>query len=127
MKRFYKTKQKELILNLIKSKSKFTINEIYNDINQKVGLTTIYRLIDDLLKQNLIIKFIDHNNIYYQYIEKCEHDNHYYLKCNNCGTLNHIDCNCINELTKHIVNKHNFTVSKNNIVINGYCHNCQIK
>lgn len=40
----YKTKQKELILDVIKSfKNDFTIKEIYEKLNQNVGLTTIYR------------------------------------------------------------------------------------
>lgn len=40
----YKTKQKELILDVIKSfKNDFTIKEIYEKLNQNFGLTTIYR------------------------------------------------------------------------------------
>ena len=46
----YKTKQKELILDVIKSfKNDFTIKEIYEKLNQNVGLTTIYRTIPILL------------------------------------------------------------------------------
>lgn len=38
----YKTKQKELILDVIKSfKNDFTIKEIYEKLNQNFGLTTI--------------------------------------------------------------------------------------
>lgn len=40
----YKTKQKELILDVIKSfKNDFTIKEIYEKLKQNFGLTTIYR------------------------------------------------------------------------------------
>ena len=46
----YKTKQKELILDVIKSfKNDFTIKEIYEKLNQNVGLTTIYRTMPILL------------------------------------------------------------------------------
>ena len=46
----YKTKQKELILYVIKSfKNDFTIKEIYEKLNQNFGLTTIYRTMPILL------------------------------------------------------------------------------
>ena len=46
----YKTKQKELILDVIKSfKNDFTIKEIYEKLNQNFGLTTIYRTMPILL------------------------------------------------------------------------------
>ena len=45
-----KTKQKELVLDVIKNlKNDFTIKEIYEKLNQNVGLTTIYRTIPILL------------------------------------------------------------------------------
>lgn len=46
----YKTKQKELILDVIKSfKNDFTVKEIYEKLNQNFGLTTIYRTMPILL------------------------------------------------------------------------------
>ena len=46
----YKTKEKELILDVIKSfKNDFTIKEIYEKLNQNFGLTTIYRTMPILL------------------------------------------------------------------------------
>ena len=46
----YKTKQKELILDVIESfKNNFTIKEIYEKLNQNFGLTTIYRTMPILL------------------------------------------------------------------------------
>ena len=106
----YNTKQKDLILDLIKKKqTSFTIKDIYNELNKKVGLTTIYRFIEKLEKDNLIIKEINEDNItYYQYLEKCEHNNHFYLKCEKCKNVIHIDCDCINELHNHIKNEHKF-------------------
>ncbi len=53
----YKTKQKELIINIIKSiNHEFTIKDIYNSLNNKVGLTTIYRVIDNIVNENDISK-----------------------------------------------------------------------
>ena len=122
----YNTKQKEKILNIIKNKKKeFTAKDIYNDLNKKVGLTTIYRLIDKLVKEHKLTKSINDNNItYYQYLEECNNMNHFYLKCINCGELIHIDCECIDALSNHLFKSHNFIPNKEHIIINGICKKC---
>ena len=117
----YKTKQKEQILEMIKNKNKeFTIKDIYQELNCEIGMTTIYRLIDNLVKEG----FINKNENYYQYLEHCDCDNHFYLKCNKCGSLIHVDCDCINELFSHIIKEHNFKPDKEKIIINGLCNKC---
>ena len=122
----YNTKQKDLILDVIKGKKKtFTIKDIYNDLDKKVGLTTIYRFIEKLEEDDLITKEINSDNMtYYQYLEKCDENNHFYLKCEKCKTLKHIDCDCINELYNHIKNEHKFNLNKEKIIINGICKKC---
>lgn len=125
----YNTKQKDLILDILKKKNKeFTIKDIYDDLDKKVGLTTIYRFIDKLVIDGLVTKTINKDNItYYQYFEKCEHDNHFYLKCDKCKNVKHIDCDCINELYDHINNEHKFKLNKEKIIINGICKDCSKK
>lgn len=121
----YSTKQKDLILSVIKSKEKeFTIKDIYNEL-EGVGLTTVYRLVDKLVDEGYIKKNISNDNTTtYEYLEKCEEENHFYLKCEKCKRLEHVDCDCIDELYKHINKKHSFKLNKENIVINGICKNC---
>ncbi len=122
----YKTKQKDLVLKEVMKHNEFTINEIYEKLKDNVGLTTIYRKIDDLIKEGIVSKYIGRDNItYYQYLEHCEKDNHFYLRCEKCGDMEHVDCDCINELSEHITEKHNFTLNKENIVINGICNKCK--
>ncbi len=126
MKEIYKTKQREIILDIIKKqKHEFTIKDIYESISDKVGLTTIYRLVDKLVEENKLNKTIGNDNMtYYQYLEDCNHSNHFYLKCDNCGALIHIDCDCIENLTSHIYNDHKFIPNKEHIIINGICKKC---
>ena len=122
----YNTKQKDLILDCIKNHNEFTVNDIYEELNKEVGLTTIYRKVDELVNENKIKKYIGKDNVtYYQYLCDCDKDNHFYLKCEKCGTLEHVDCDCINELSKHINKNHEFEINKQNIVINGVCKNCK--
>lgn len=122
----YNTKQKSQIIEIIKNTNKpFTIKEIHEKINE-VGLTTIYRLIDKMIEEDKLKKYIGkEGKTYYQYLEKCDKENHFYLKCDSCGNMTHIDCDCINDLYKHILNNHKFKLSKKNIIINGLCNKCQ--
>lgn len=122
----YSTKQKDLILDVIKSRKKeFTVKDIYDEVKKDVGLTTIYRLVDKLVKEGYINKNISNDNITtYEYLEKCDEENHFYLKCNMCKRLEHVDCGCIDDLYKHINKEHSFKLNKENIVINGICKKC---
>ncbi len=120
----YNTKQKEIVLDLIKTKTKeFTVKDLYIELNQEIGLTTIYRLVDKLVEEGTINK----NDNYYQYLGHCDCDNHFYLKCNNCGKLIHVDCDCINELMEHISVEHQFIPDKEGIIIHGLCEKCLSK
>jgi len=125
----YNTKQKDKILKIIKEiNHEFTIKDIYMILNKKVGLTTIYRLVDKMVENKELNKYITNNNkTYYEYLKKCNQKNHFYLKCDRCSNLIHIDCNCIKELENHVYNKHKFIINHENIIINGICNECQSK
>lgn len=124
----YNTKQKDLVINEIKKHKDFAINDIYDSLKGKVGLTTIYRQIDKMIKEGTVNKFVGKDNItYYQYLEECDKENHFYLKCEVCGDVEHVDCDCINELSEHILGNHNFKLDKNNLIINGVCDKCSKK
>ena len=127
MKEIYKTKQKDLIIEKIASqKEEFKVLDIYNSLDKKVGLTTIYRLVDRLFKEGLLNKTIGDDNVtYYQYLEKCNHENHFYLKCEKCGNIIHVDCDCIKDLMNHILNEHNFKTNNERIIISGICSSCR--
>lgn len=122
----YSTKQKDIILNMIKKiKHEFTIKELYNELNKTVGLTTIYRVVDKLVLDGLVSKSIKNNNTTtYQYLEKCVEDNHFYLKCDRCGNIIHVDCDCIKDLSSHILKHHQFIINNEQIIITGVCQNC---
>ena len=122
----YNTKQKDRILNVIKSYNRsFMVKDLYNDLGGKVGLTTIYRLLDKLIMEGRLTKLINNNITYYQYLSECDHDNHFYLKCDKCGLMEHVDCDCIIDLENHILKNHKFMPNKKKIIINGICENCK--
>ena len=127
----YNTKQKELINNYIKNMNDlFSSKEIYEKMkndNLNIGLTTIYRHLEDLEKNNVLKKIYKNGIAKYQYLESCECDNHFYLKCDKCGAIAHIDCDCINDCTNHVLNNHSFKVKNDNIIITGLCNKCKNK
>ena len=127
MREKYHTKQKELILERIRNYHRcFTVKELYNDIKEYVGLTTIYRLVDKLVLEGNLNRYIGNDNItYYEYLGECSCHNHFYLKCEKCGTMIHVDCDCIEDLSKHIVNEHNFLLNHEHIIIKGICKECR--
>ena len=102
----YKTNNKQSILNyIINYSGSFSAGDIYSlmkDNNENIGLTTIYRYLDD-----------------------CDCENHFYLKCNSCGKVIHIDCSHINTFSKHIMKDHDFLIDKNNLFISGICNDCR--
>lgn len=122
----YNTKQKGIILDVIKKqKNEFSAKDIYNEVKDLTGLTTIYRFIDKLVSDGILNKTLRNGNTtYYQYLTKCNRNNHFYLKCITCGNLTHIDCDCIKELTSHITKHHKFRPNKDHIVITGICNKC---
>ena len=122
----YNTKQKNMVLDVIKKqKGEFTVKDIYDALNGSIGLTTVYRMVDRLAKENYLSKNIGKDNsTYYLYLEKCNNENHFFLKCDSCGNMEHVDCDCIGELNEHILKEHNFAINHDHIIINGICKKC---
>lgn len=126
----YKTNNKQSILNYILNyTSSFSAQELYflmKDNNENIGLTTIYRYLDELVTKNKLKKFYNEKNVaVYEYLNDCNCENHFYLKCSNCDKTIHVDCNHINIFSKHIMEEHNFLIDKNKLFIAGLCGDCR--
>ncbi len=120
----YKTKQKVAIIEYIKKVNDFTIKELCENLSD-IGETTIYREINKLLNDGILVKLVsDNNTLRYQYVDKCNCDNHMYLKCNKCGKMFHVDCSLLNGLKTHVKKEHNFSIANNNLIVGGTCLNC---
>ena len=122
----YNTKQRDNIYNeIIKYNKKFTVKDIYNQVKDNTGLTTVYRFVDKLVENGVLKKFVDDNNVvYYQYLESCDKSNHFYLMCSKCSKLIHVDCDCVKDLFIHIFDKHKFIPNGTQVVIDGVCKEC---
>jgi len=99
----YTTKNRLVILDYLKENCSTTISaaDIKKHLEEKeisVNTTTVYRLLDKLCAENIIIKYSDINSdkAVYQYAgEKGHCREHLHLKCIKCGKVMHLDCGYI--------------------------------
>ena len=127
MKTNYKTGQRKLILDyFIKNNNKFVnAEEILNYLksnNHEVGLTTIYRFINLLEKNNNVRIEIKNHTKYYQYTSNAC-DKHLFLKCKTCGRGMDLKCEEFENINQHIKKEHKFKLDYNTIIY-GTCDNC---
>ena len=122
----YNTVQKNKVIEIIKKLgSSFSAKDI-REYDSTIGLTTIYRELDELESLGTIKKFYNDKNVkIYEYLDTCDSDNHFYLKCNICGKTIHVDCECINDFSNHVLKEHSFSLNNNNIFISGICSSCR--
>ena len=131
-KKEYQTRQKQLILTMLQGKQNEHVNaeqilSHLREIGESVGLTTVYRNLDKLVQDGVIIKYVglEGSSASYQYIgDAAAHRNHYHLVCLQCGQLVHLNCNVIDEFAAHIQNDHHFQLDSMKTVFYGYCENC---
>ena len=109
------TKQRKEIVNIINDlDSAATINNILKKAN--MDKSTVYRIIDILIKNNILIKQINYNNDDY-YILKEKH--RHYIKC--------VKCNKVRELDKCPFDNsqiNDFKIINHNVLIEGICGDC---
>lgn len=124
------TKQKQLLLDILKNTERpMSINDIYLSVKKElptIAKSTIYRNIDNLLKQNLIDKYyLNDNELFYQ-IKHNEHEHKHYVICDNCKMMFDLPLCPIHEI-ENAMEKEGFHISEHYIQINGTCKNCNIK
>lgn len=130
----YQTKQKELIYEYLQTnKGKhIKVQDIINGLNEKghsIGVSTVYRCLDDLVNKGLVQKYMLDGNAgaCYQYGENANlHDAEYHLRCSNCGGLFHFHSEDISNLSKQMREK-GINVNLENTVFSGECDTCKTK
>ena len=129
--RQYKTRQKELILECIRTHqgSFITIKDIASTLamqNAKVGTATIYRNLERLEEEGIIarssIEGID--GVCYRYLPDEPEGVYFFLKCESCGNLSPIDCDELQKLYEHVVQSHHVRINPVKTVLYGLCEDC---
>lgn len=130
----YKTKQKELILDCIRTHQGpfITIKDITAELaarHEKVGTATIYRQLDRLEEEGIIsrstIDGID--GVCYRYLPDAPDNVYFFLKCEQCGDLSPIDCSELQHLYEHVIEHHHVRINPSKTVLYGLCEKCLAK
>ncbi len=132
----YKTKQMQYLIDFLEHKesSHFTVNDIYlhlKEHNVNIGVTTIYRHLDKLIKSGDVIKYIIDKNhpACFEYVKPHSNhkDHHYHCKCKICGDILHIKSSIFEELKQYLQNEHKFALDLTQTTLIGICEKCQTK
>lgn len=124
----YNTKQKqeiEAIINLKKGEH-FTCEEICEEIRGKgkaVGLTTVYRHLDKMVKDGALYKYSKEAGESACY-QSAEASGHFHLKCTVCGKLMHLSCKSLESIGAHVKEEHQFKIDPSKTVFFGVCGEC---
>jgi Fur family ferric uptake transcriptional regulator len=97
-----------------------------------IGLTTVYRTLDLLVRMGLINKFtFGDGPSRYEYQSEDKKGHHHHIVCSKCGKI--IDYSdfleeeleLVDKTEKHLSKKYNFKVLGHNIEFYGLCEKCQ--
>ena len=130
MKKERNTKQKKWLMEYLKKHGDehLTIQQIYEELKEKIGMTTIYRIIDGLAEKGYVTKIPMENKQGYCYRynanETCQE--HYHLICEKCNRLYHFESKEIAKVNEEARKTENFEIDNQRIVFYGICKECKI-
>lgn len=106
------------------------IHEFLAENEMDVNVTTIYRYLDKLVEQGIVLKTVHgkKEQATFQFMngrKECCH--HLHMKCKGCGRIQHLDCGFMAEIAEHIGEEHGFVIDCRNSYITGLCRECNRK
>ncbi|MFW5889178.1 MAG: Fur family transcriptional regulator [Bacillota bacterium] len=125
-----KTKYRVNIIDLLqKSDSLLSADDIHKKLsvkNSSLDLSTVYRTLDKLTKNNIINK-IELENESHSLYEYNREKHHHFMICKNCNKIETIyDCP-LKKYEERIQANSNFFITGHKIEFYGYCKSCQKK
>lgn len=131
----YNTKTRQAILAYLMKQSDTTVSVADIETHLKedgitVNTTTIYRYLDKLCNEHVVMKYPDlkSDKAIFQFAGEHQHcTNHLHLKCTNCGKIIHLDCDFMEQLKEHLYLDHGFLLQCNGDMLHGICQDCENK
>ena len=128
----YHTRQREMIVACLKEHrtQHVTVDSIMAYLKAQgaaVGQTTVYRNLDKLTREGLVVKYAgaEGQAACFQFLDcDCDQAVHYHLICVDCGQMIHLQCEYMDELTAHVLEHHQFSIDRYKTVIYGLCNQC---
>jgi Fur family ferric uptake transcriptional regulator len=130
------TVPREIIINLLSRTSKhISAKEIYASLYRMypgIGLTTVYRTLDLLVRMGLINKLtFGDGPSRYEFKSEKKNEHHHHFLCTKCGRIidysDFIDeeLELVKKTEETLAKKHNFRVLDHNIEFYGLCEKCK--
>ena len=121
----------EVISLLQKQSTPIAVEDIYQKIkcvNNKISLSTVYRIIEKLAALNIVRKaaMLDDSKALYELV-KDEQTHHHYMICVKCKKVIPIDDCPVKELEKNIAGKTGFLITGHKFELYGECQSCARK
>ncbi|MBP3852540.1 MAG: transcriptional repressor [Erysipelotrichaceae bacterium] len=130
----YKTRQKEIILDYLKSVTgtHITAGDVTRHFKEHgipVGQATVYRQLENLVEQGMVSKYIIDSNspACFEYTGADSHQQGascFHCKCEKCGKLIHLHCDQLEEIQTHLYQEHQFKLDPFRTVFYGLCEQC---
>ncbi|MDF2699462.1 MAG: Transcriptional repressor [Haloplasmataceae bacterium] len=122
------TKQRNLVYDILHQSSQpITAEEIflkYQELDEAISLSTIYRILDLFSTKGLIIKTYINENTKACFIIN-HHDHKHYLICKNCKKVVEIDGCPFTTYEKELEEKTSFTIQGHKLELFGLCGGCK--
>lgn len=130
----YRTRQQERILDyLIRRTDTFlTADAVLAGLRETgvtVGLTTVYRALERLSDEGVVVKVpaLDGSRAQYRYTGQEQNPSSGKLVCLKCGKTQLLECTRLETLTRHIQEDHQFEIDPRRTVLYGCCNHCKAK
>ncbi len=127
-KKKYNTKGLSLVHDCLRERdgAHMTVDEITTLLTsrgEKIGKTTVYRNLEKLVNDGLVHRYTGGDSACFSIADSGCNEN-FHLLCQQCGKLIHIECNHMDELSRHIADRHGFKVDRFKTVLYGLCGEC---
>ena len=121
------TSQRRLLLSIMQEAEKhLDAKELYRRASERddsISLATVYRNLHLFKEQGLINeRHLGQARCYYEITRLGEHQ---HLVCESCGQVIEFESPLIRKLVAEVQRKNNFSVTKVELYLEGYCHKCK--
>lgn len=121
------TRQRRLLFGVIQEAERhLDAKELYRRASERdpsISLATVYRNLRLFKEQGLVDeKHLGQAHCYYAMKQLGEHQ---YLVCTACGQAIEFESPLIRKLIAEVQRKNNFSVTKIELYLEGYCHKCK--
>lgn len=121
-----KTKQRYMILSIIKSEDKpVTAEDIYTKLHKdkdNINISTVYRTLNILSEKNVVLKILKEDGTASYQLSDNLHN--HYITCYKCHNSTLIDKCPINDLSEKIKIDTGYVITGHSLQITGLCPKC---